>query len=41
VNYHKTDKNDLAVEYLTLALTIDPDLDFARDLLERIAAELG
>jgi len=39
VNYHKTNKNDLAVEYLTLALTIDPGLDFARDLLERIAVE--
>ncbi len=33
VNYAKIEKNDLAVEFLTLALTLDSDLDFARELL--------
>ncbi len=36
VNYHKTGKNELAVEFLTLALTLDSNLDFARDLLDQI-----
>ncbi|OEU47771.1 MAG: hypothetical protein BA862_02995 [Desulfobulbaceae bacterium S3730MH12] len=36
VNYHKTGKNELAVEFLTLALTLDSNLDFARDLLDQL-----
>jgi len=33
VNYSKIGKNKLAKEFLTLSLTLDPDLDFARNLL--------
>lgn len=36
VNYHKTGKNELAAEFLTLALTLDSSLDFARDLLDQL-----
>lgn len=36
VNYHKTGKNELAAEFLTLALTLDSSLDFARDLLNQL-----
>ena len=37
VNYNKLGNKTLAAEYLTLALTLDPTLGFARDLLEGIA----
>lgn len=37
VNYHKLGNTTLAAEFLTLALTLDPGLDFARDLLAGIA----
>ncbi|MGW8193433.1 MAG: YcaO-like family protein [Desulforhopalus sp.] len=33
VNYNKIGKTDLAILFLTLALTLDPQLDFARSLL--------
>lgn len=33
VNYHRLGQNPEAKEFLTLALTLDPSLDFARDLL--------
>jgi ribosomal protein S12 methylthiotransferase accessory factor len=33
VNYNKIGNKESAVEFLTLALTLDPGLDFARDLL--------
>ncbi len=33
VNYNKIGNKELAMEFLTLALTLDPELDFARDLL--------
>ncbi|OGR19457.1 MAG: hypothetical protein A2X81_05005 [Desulfobacterales bacterium GWB2_56_26] len=36
VNYHKLGNNTMAAEFLTLALTLDPSLDFARDLLAGI-----
>ncbi|BHH83153.1 YcaO-like family protein [Desulforhopalus sp. 52FAK] len=36
VNYSKLGKVEQAVEFLTISLTIDPDLDFAKDLLARI-----
>ncbi len=36
VNYHRIGKRDSAIEFLTLALTLDPSLDFARDLLREI-----
>lgn len=36
VNYSRIGSNDLAVEFLTLALTLDPTLDFANDLLQKI-----
>lgn len=36
VNYHKTGENELAAEFLTLALTLDSSLDFARDLLNQL-----
>ena len=36
VNYHKLGKNKMAAEFLTLALTLDPSLDFARELLADI-----
>ncbi|MFT5728204.1 MAG: ribosomal protein S12 methylthiotransferase accessory factor [Desulforhopalus sp.] len=36
VNYSKLGKDAQAVEFLTIALTIDPDLEFAKDLLNRI-----
>ena len=36
VNYNKLGKIEQAAQFLTIALTIDPDLDFAKDLLARI-----
>ena len=39
VNYSRIGSNDLAVEFLTLALTLDPSLDFANDLLQQIMAK--
>jgi len=33
VNYNKIGNKESAIQFLTLALTLDPDLDFARDLL--------
>ncbi len=33
VNYNKIGEKDSAIEFLTLALTLDPSLDFARELL--------
>ncbi|MGB3212018.1 MAG: YcaO-like family protein [Desulforhopalus sp.] len=36
VNYNKIGKKESAVEFLTLALTLDPSLDFARDLLTEL-----
>jgi len=36
VNYSKIGRKDAAIEFLTLALTLDPGLDFARDLLTRL-----
>lgn len=39
VNYSKLGKNEQAVEFLTIALTIDPELDFARDLMTRLLQE--
>ena len=36
VNYNKIGKKDLAIEFLTLALTLDPSLDFAQDLLTQL-----
>ena len=39
VNYHKIHKIELAVEFLTLALTLDPSLDFARDLLAQLVEQ--
>lgn len=36
VNYNKIGNNESAVEFLTLALTLDPSLDFARDLLSEL-----
>lgn len=36
VNYSKLGKVEQAAQFLTIALTIDPDLDFAKDLLARI-----
>jgi ribosomal protein S12 methylthiotransferase accessory factor len=36
VNYHRLGDNAMAAEFLTLALTLDPSLDFARDLLAGI-----
>ena len=36
VNYSKLGKTEQAAEFLTIALTIDPELDFARDLLARL-----
>jgi ribosomal protein S12 methylthiotransferase accessory factor len=33
VNYNKIGEKDSAVEFLTLALTLDPGLEFARQLL--------
>jgi len=37
VNYHKIGESESAVKYLTLALTLDQSLDFARNLLVEIA----
>lgn len=36
VNYHRLGDNKSAAEFLTLALTLDPGLDFARELLAEI-----
>ncbi len=36
VNYNKLGNKESAVEFLTLALTLDPSLDFARDLLAEL-----
>jgi ribosomal protein S12 methylthiotransferase accessory factor len=36
VNYNKIGSKDLAIEFLTLALTLDPSLDFAQDLLNQL-----
>lgn len=40
VNYSRLGENEKAKEFLTLALTLDPGLDFAKDLLERLTKEL-
>jgi ribosomal protein S12 methylthiotransferase accessory factor len=39
VNYSKIGNNAAAIEYLTLALTLDPGLDFAKNLLDRLVNE--
>lgn len=39
VNYSKIGNNTAAVEFLTLALTLDPGLDFAKNLLDRLVNE--
>jgi ribosomal protein S12 methylthiotransferase accessory factor len=36
VNYHRTGDIDQAVEYLTVAVTLEPGLEFARDLLTEL-----
>ncbi len=36
VNYSRIGNNEAAVEFLSLALTLDPGLDFARNLLDRL-----
>jgi ribosomal protein S12 methylthiotransferase accessory factor len=36
VNYHKIGNKESAVEFLSLALTLDPGLDFARGLLAEL-----
>ncbi|SDP04434.1 YcaO-like family protein [Desulforhopalus singaporensis] len=36
VNYHRIGNNEAATEYLTVALTLDPSLDFATNLLAKI-----
>ena len=36
VNYNKIGSKELAIEFLTLALTLDPELAFARDLLTQL-----
>ncbi len=36
VNYNKIGREELAIEFLTLALTLDPDLGFAHDLLRQL-----
>jgi ribosomal protein S12 methylthiotransferase accessory factor len=36
VNYNKIGNTESAVEFLTLALTLDPSLDFARELLAEL-----
>lgn len=41
VNYAKIGKNDEAVQFFTLALTLDPSLDFAREYLDNLLAEKG
>jgi ribosomal protein S12 methylthiotransferase accessory factor len=39
VNYSRMGKKDEAVEYFTVALTLDPSLDFARNELAVLMAE--
>jgi ribosomal protein S12 methylthiotransferase accessory factor len=39
VNYHKIGNVESAIEFLTLALTLDPGLDFARELLAELVDE--
>ncbi len=39
VNYHKIGKKELAIEFLTLALTLDSTLDFAHDLLTQLTGK--
>ena len=39
VNYAKIAKNDEAIQFFTLALTLDPTLDFAREYLDNLIAE--
>jgi ribosomal protein S12 methylthiotransferase accessory factor len=36
VNYNKIGNKEAAVEFLTLAITLDPGLDFARELLAEL-----
>ncbi len=36
VNYSKTGNRDMAIEFLTIAITLEPELDFARELLDRL-----
>jgi ribosomal protein S12 methylthiotransferase accessory factor len=38
VNYAKLEKNNEAVQFFTLALTLDPSLGFARDYLDKLIA---
>lgn len=38
VNYNRLGKTDQAIEFLTIALTLDPELDFARNLLAEITS---
>jgi ribosomal protein S12 methylthiotransferase accessory factor len=40
VNYSHLGKNDEAKQFLTLALTLDPAISFARDYLEKIATSV-
>lgn len=40
VNYNKIGNTESAVEFLTLALTLDPGLDFARELLGEISSRI-
>jgi len=39
VNYHKLGNRESAVEFLSLALTLDEQLDFARNLLNELACQ--
>lgn len=38
VNYSRLGKTEQAIEFLTIALTLDPELDFARNLLAEITS---
>jgi ribosomal protein S12 methylthiotransferase accessory factor len=41
VNYHRLGRNDSAMEFLTLALTLDSELGFARELLDKLITIKG
>ncbi len=36
VNYNKLGRREEAIEFLTIALTLDPSLEFASDLLKTL-----
>ena len=36
VNYQKLEKNDEAIKYFELALSLDPSIEFARDNLTQL-----